>query len=107
MIEEEPALLPLLYEYPYDFTKYASVFSSQEVGKEPTQEVAAALAVMTGDPWTLEPKREFTLYKARVSCLGSNLPAYPTSKRFKKALCITLSVRYNSRSLYLVYNEQS
>lgn len=104
MAEEDPAILPMLYEYPYDFTDYAGVLEAQVVGAEPSSELASVLAKVTGDPWTTEPKQAYTLYKASVTYLGDNLITFPTSKRYDYVLAITLSARYKNRIIYLVFN---
>lgn len=107
MVAEEPALLPLLYEYPYDFTDYSADFLAQLIGTAPDQRVADALREVTGDPWTLEPKKKFTLYKAQVTYVGANQVGFPTSKRYKWVLLVTLSTRYKTRKMYLVFNNLS
>lgn len=104
MTQTLPAILPLLYEYPYDFSDYSTVLSSQVVGTEPTAELAEVMAKVTKHPWTTTPKQAYTLYKATVTYLGANATEYPTCMRYKQVLIITLSARYKSRKLYLVYN---
>lgn len=107
MIEEEPAMLPLMYEYPFDFTEYSDILESQKKDLQPTQALADVLKEVTGDPWTTEPKKKYTLYKAKVSYVGANLMGYPTSKRYKYVLFITLSARYKNKAIYLVFNKLS
>ena len=98
-------MLPLLYEYPYDLTPYVSVIKKQTVGEQPTAEFAEVMATVTGDPWTTEPKKAYTVYNAKVGYVGNNLTGFPTSKRFTSVIKITLSVRYKTRDLYFVFNE--
>lgn len=99
-----PAILPYLYEYPYDFTPYASVMAEQVVDKQPTQSLADALAKVSGNPWKLGNDSPYSLSGATVFYAGPNAPAFATSKRFKYAVGVKLGPQYQFRNLYLVFN---
>lgn len=100
----QPAKIPYLYEYPFDFTPHARVMAEQVVGAEPNAEFVSVLAKVTGDPWTAEFQNPHTLYGSKVFYLGPNKAEFATSKRFKYALGIQLSSYYFSKKLYLVFN---
>lgn len=97
------ARLPVLYEYPRDFTPYARLMANEKKDAQPSQAFAEMLAKVTGDPWTLTPKEPYTLYGAKVAYIGENQKDYPTSKRFPYVLILQLSSRYNNRRLYLSF----
>ncbi|AUG86089.1 hypothetical protein BOSOLAPHORUS_303 [Erwinia phage vB_EamM_Bosolaphorus] len=97
------ARLPVLYEYPHDFTPHARLLANEKQGAQPSQAFAEMLAKVTGDPWTLTPKQPYTLYGAKVTLIGENQPNFPTSKRFPYVLVLQLSTRYQERKLYLSF----
>lgn len=99
-----PAKLPYLYEYPFDFTPYAKTLAEQVVGQQPTAELAAALAKVSGDPWSLDFQQPYTLYGATVFYLGPNQAEFATSKRYKYVIGIRLSSYYFNKKMYLVFN---
>lgn len=100
----KPAKIPYMYEYPLDFTPYAAVMAAQVTGETPTEELAEALAKLTGHPWTTEFQKTYTLYGAKVFYRGPNMDEFPTSNRFKYCIGIELSSWYHSKKLYLVFN---
>lgn len=99
-----PAKLPYLYEYPLDFTPFAKTMAAQVVGQPPTKELAAALAELTGHPWTTEAQQPYTLYGATVFYRGPNKREFATSNRFKFCIGVKLSTYYFSKELYFVFN---
>ena len=99
-----PAKIPYMYEYPLDFTPHAATLAAQVVGSAPTPELAAALAELSGDPWTTEFQKPYTLYGAKVFYRGPNTDEFATSNRFRYCVGIELSSWYNHKKLYLVFN---
>lgn len=99
-----PAKLPYMYEYPLDFTPYAKVMAEQVVKQAPTPALTAALATLSGHPWTLEREQPYTLHGATVFYRGPNQREFPTSNRYKYCIGIQLSTYYFSQKLYLVFN---
>lgn len=97
------ARIPVLYEYPFDFTPHARLLANEKVGEQPSQAFAEMFAQMTGDPWTLTPKTPYTLYGAKVVSIGVTKKEYPTSKRYPYTLVLQLSSRYNFKKLFLSF----
>lgn len=100
----QPAKLPYMYEYPFDFTPHAKVLASQVVGQPPTAELATVLAAESGHPWTTEFQQAYTLYGAKVFYMGPNQSVFPTSNRYKYVIGIQLSSYYFNKKMYLVFN---
>lgn len=97
------ARIPVLYEYPFDFTPHARLLANENVNESPSQAFAEMFATMTGDAWTLTPKTPYTLYGAKVLYIGATKKEFPTSKRYPYTLVLQLSSRYNFRKLYLSF----